>query len=427
MRAERVLIAVRPGDAAHPRPGDSGVTADVRAEFQMHNAGSADEQLQVRFPLADPSGAGSGFGRFSQVQGFAASVNGAPVAVSRLDLPNPQAGDQPPVAWAAFDAAFPAGGDTAIVATYTITATGYAPEARFAYVLETGAGWRDAIGTAEIVLRLPYAASAENVFLEKQTTGGAAFEGNEVRWRYENLEPTANDNIFATILAPAAWQPILAARERVAERPDDADAAADLARTYGGALTSRFPIDERDPFELLMEQEYERTISLVPRTVDLRVEYAKILLNGLVVQAPRPVDDPYVQRIAAQLAAALAIDPHNEGALQLLEELRADVDGTLELPRAVAQPASTSTAPAAAATVAPSATTNPTPTLAPAATARVEPAVSPTLASTAASSTAAPGDDQPPTRGRGTLPVVLGSVLVVLLALTVVLLRRRRR
>lgn len=416
MRAERVVIVVRPG-ASGPQPGENDVVADVRAEFEMHNAGASDEQMLLRFPLADPGGDGAGFGRFPQVQGFAASVNGTPAPVSRLDLPNPQGGDAPPIAWAAFDAAFPAAGDTAIVTTYTITATGYSPEARFGYVLETGAGWRDAIGSAEVVLRLPYAASAENVFLDRQTTPGATFEGNEVRWRFENLEPTAGDNIFATILAPDAWQRVLAARQRVAEQPSNANAAIDLARAYGRAITSRFPIDQGDPFELLMEEEYERALELAPRAADTRVEYAKVLLNGLAVQALRPADDPYVQRIAAQLAAALAVDPQHEGALQLLEELRASVDGTLELPTAVAQAEPTATPTPAPP---PTASPRPEPTTAPLA----EPTAGPTSVPTAAPFTAQPAHNG----GLPVVPIAAGAALLAALCVLVgVRLGRRRR
>src|SRR4051812_16947657 len=48
MSAERVVIEVQPsGDTAKGR---------VTADFTMHNSGSADEQMQVRFPLGDPSG-----------------------------------------------------------------------------------------------------------------------------------------------------------------------------------------------------------------------------------------------------------------------------------------------------------------------------------------------------------------------------------
>jgi hypothetical protein len=433
MRAERVVLTVRPDTAESPELGNSGVVADVRAEFFMHNAGQADEQLQVRFPLADPNFAGGSFGQFPQVQGFAASVNDAPAQVGRLELPNPRGAGEPPVAWATFDATFPAGADTAIVATYAITATGYAPEARFAYVLETGAGWRDAIGTAEIVLRLPYEASAENVFLDQQTTAGATLAGNEVRWRFANLEPTDKDNIFVTILSPAAWGPILAARERVAAAPQDADAAADLARAYAAAITSRFPIDERDPFEERMEQAYEQALTLAPPSADLRVEYAKQLLNGLAVQAQRTTDDPYVQRIAAQLAAALATDPQHEGALQLLEELRSAVDGALELPTVVAQAAATITAtsPIAAPTPAPSETPAPAPTDPPTSAPQPEPS---SALTTEASPTATRAEQPSPPQSGSGLPAMLIVALIAAAALVAglgvglgILLGRRRR
>src|SRR5207249_10117868 len=99
---------------------------------------------------------------------FNATVGGQPVATTVISTTNPQGGDAPPIPWAAFDVTFPTGQDLHLGMTYTITPTGYLPEARFAYVLETGAGWRDTIGSADIVVRLPYAASDENVILEDE-------------------------------------------------------------------------------------------------------------------------------------------------------------------------------------------------------------------------------------------------------------------
>lgn len=219
MLAERVVITVRsiPSDMESAYAGHA-VAADVRADFDMRNLGAADEQIQVRFPLDNLSGYGDGFSRYPKVQDFAVSVDDQPIATTVITTPNPQGGDTPPIEWAAFDMTFPAAQDRHVGVTYTIAPTGYFPAARFSYILETGAGWRESIGSVDIIVQLPYDASVENVLPELEgifqswTTPNGWFFGNEIRWHWDNLEPSARDNFSVTVLAPSVWQAILDAR-----------------------------------------------------------------------------------------------------------------------------------------------------------------------------------------------------------------------
>src|SRR5687767_2067027 len=147
MASERVVIEVQPA------PNSNLAIGKVTADFNLRNTGPAPETMQVRFPLADPSGMGDRSGTFPEVVGFAASVGGNPLSTTVITTPNPQ-GDGDPVRWAAFDVTFPPAQDLAINVTYSITSTGYPPSARFAYVLETGAGWNGPIGSADVIVRL---------------------------------------------------------------------------------------------------------------------------------------------------------------------------------------------------------------------------------------------------------------------------------
>src|SRR2546428_12670213 len=58
MAAERVVLDVRPREFSGTEPYLAGQLAEaqVSGDFTMHNLGAADEQMQVRFPLGDPSG-----------------------------------------------------------------------------------------------------------------------------------------------------------------------------------------------------------------------------------------------------------------------------------------------------------------------------------------------------------------------------------
>ena len=59
--------------------------------------------------------------------------------------------------WAHFPVTFPPGQDVSIVVEYTVVGyrTGSSITEYF-YVLQTGAGWKDTIGKAQIIVRLPY-------------------------------------------------------------------------------------------------------------------------------------------------------------------------------------------------------------------------------------------------------------------------------
>src|SRR5690606_26879186 len=89
------------------------------------------------------------------------------------------------IPWAVFDVTFPPNQDVMIEVTYDVEGFGYYPYEVFKYVLETGAGWNGTIGSADVILRLPYEASDKNVWVEGvegygPATQGGVFSGNEV-------------------------------------------------------------------------------------------------------------------------------------------------------------------------------------------------------------------------------------------------------
>ena len=109
MSAESIHITVQElTPPSYARYVDDLSYAQVSGVFTMTNRGAADETMQVRFPLADPSGMGSGFFTYPEVQNFTASVNGELKPISVISLTNPYRAKDPPVRWAAFDATFPA-------------------------------------------------------------------------------------------------------------------------------------------------------------------------------------------------------------------------------------------------------------------------------------------------------------------------------
>ncbi|HEX8597115.1 MAG TPA: hypothetical protein VF952_01200 [Chloroflexia bacterium] len=317
MQAEEVVL--------HVLADNDRAVAEVRCEFIMLNTSDTIEQMQVRFPLMDPSGYGNGFGEYPEVQNFGASVNGNQVSTGILTTTNPTRPEAHPVRWATFDVTFPPGEEVRIRVLYRTPGTGYPPAQQFTYILETGAGWKDSIGSVDISVRLPYTATSENVlhYSEGQTTPGGRFEGNFIRWHWDNLEPTRESNLEVTVLAPVTWQAVLEARAAVEASLTDRQAWMRLAGAYNAATTSRFPIMANDPFAALSHEAYERAIGLQADDPQLHAEFGRLMWDQLAVQAFPGADDPWIARILNEISAALSLDPQNETAQDLYDEMQA--------------------------------------------------------------------------------------------------------
>jgi hypothetical protein len=334
MVSESVLIEVGEVKALPiPVTEDEGIQAHVGAVFSMQNQGSRDESMQVRFPLVEPSGAGDNFFHYPEVANFSVSVDGEPLNWEVVETPNPHRESDPPLRWAAFQVFFASGREVTIRVEYDVQSSGYLPEGQFRYVLETGAGWYGPIQQGEIVLRLAYPASAENVLSgEYQTSPGGVFEGDEVRWHFDNLEPTSQDNWFATILAPDFWDEILQARQAVQGDPQDAAAWASLADHYRRAAVSR-------PFYILRsgaegflvpgEEAYARAVELRPGDAALHAQYASLMYSHYMNTDQVAEPPPSLEAIVEQINLTLGLEPDNQLVQDLYDEMTYMVEGVM--------------------------------------------------------------------------------------------------
>ncbi|HVF99910.1 MAG TPA: hypothetical protein VND68_08740, partial [Chloroflexia bacterium] len=307
--------------------------AEVSCEFIMLNMSDEAEQMQVRFPLADPSGQGSGFGQYPEVRDFQASVDGEVVATGIITTENPLSTETEPIRWTTFDATFPPGKEVRIGVRYTTDGTGNPPAQQFTYILETGAGWKDSIGSADLSVRLPYTATSENVlhYSERQTTPGGRFDGNFIRWRWDDLEPTRESNLEVTVLAPTTWEAILEARAATEASPMDPQTWVKLADAYQAATTSRYPIYEGDPFAAFSHEAYARAIGLQPNDAQRHADFAALMWDQLAVQAFPEEGDPWIARILNEISAALSLDPQNKTAQDVYKQMRASTAQPLPL------------------------------------------------------------------------------------------------
>ncbi len=327
MAAETVVIEVQ-RDITPESLGRARITAD----FTMHNLGSADESMAVRFPISSNDGRG----KYPEISNLLIQVNGKQVQSRRAEYPDINPLYQESVPWADFDVMFPAGQDVSIRVTYDLKGSGYYPFTAFYYILETGAGWKDTIGSADIILRLPYKAEPQNVVMGMtigwaETTPGGVFQGNEVRWHFENFEPGADQpvkNMEFGLVAPSAWQNVVAARETVAKHPNDGEAWGMLGKAYKEV----FPLeggyrDDAAGLELFQwsVDAYEKCLALKPNDAQWHAGFAELLAYR-AEWGWSPMS-PETTRAMEEIRTALELAPNDPVVRGVAEELRNRIYG----------------------------------------------------------------------------------------------------
>jgi hypothetical protein len=292
------------------------IEAFVTADFLMRNLGPQTEAMDVRFPMAWPSAWGTP--RIT-IQNVEVAVDDQPVMMEQVDFEG-----QP---WAVWPATFPPGTDVRLRVTYHTAATswygryryGNLSLAEFYYILETGAGWRGPIGQGDIIFRFPHPASLEMIephsasAVYTSTTPAFVVDGNDLRWHFTDLEPTATDNVRLGVITPSVWDRILDARRRAQANPDDAEVQIYLGESYAAAIpsTNYGPAVSSltDHFGSLAEAAYERAIELAPDSVQAHFSYAMFLRFRTWDELSSP--GPSYTRALEEAKHVLELDPEN--------------------------------------------------------------------------------------------------------------------
>ncbi len=305
--------------------------AKTEAVFMMRNLGAAEEKMEVRFPLTFWNNESDGFGNFPEIPDIQIKVDGKIISTHRTesDYVNPGGGiafSRAP--WAAFDVTFPPGKDVIITVTYTANGYGYEPYFALRYILETGAGWNGTIGSADIIVKLPYEANPKNVMLEEttgfsDTTPGARFIGSEVRWHFEDFEPTAESNIEVSLVQPSLWQKVLDETAKVTKNPQDGEAWGRLGKAYKEIvrLPKYYRIDSggQDAYQLSV-QAYEKAVMLLPKDALWHYGFADLLWTHYYIYqfvGTDARDFSELTRAANEIRQSLALDLKNQNAKEL--------------------------------------------------------------------------------------------------------------
>ena len=274
MLAETVTLEV----SADPQNASRAI-ARTHAVFTMRNLGHVDETIGRALPAVLPRWQQRRLLRVPRDTLDLRQVDGLSVPTRREMQPPIEGGgyrERDEIPWAVFDVTFPRSRDVVVEVTYMVTGYGYYPQTIFEYVLETGSGWNDTIGEADIIVQLPYAATAANVFVEESNSSSASTPRSGVErqpgpmaFRRPRTD-IAGQHRGHPRCALAVGTPILKETRLVEGNPKDGEAWGRLAKAYKEAarLPKGWLRDDPAGRELvdLSEAAYERCLGCCPRT-----------------------------------------------------------------------------------------------------------------------------------------------------------------
>lgn len=336
MVAETVVLDVQ------RRSADGGEgEARVQADFLMRNLGAVEERLEVRFPLSFWNGASNGWGNFPELHDLKVLVEGASASTHRVMMAvTGGSAERAEMPWAVFPVVFAPGEDVRIRVSYTADGSGEAAFVAFKYILETGAGWYGTIGSADLIIRLPYEVSAQNVIFDEQTgysttTPGGVIEGRQVRWHYDDLEPTYEHNLEVSLVKPEVWEQALLEKEKVRLEAEDGEAWGRLGKAYKEMIRFRRGYRQDagglELFRLSFEA-YEKAVTLLPQDALWHFGFADLLFGHYYwhVYLGGSTELSEILRAAEEISLAYTLNPDDERILSLIEEIKYSLPGAVE-------------------------------------------------------------------------------------------------
>ena len=290
MVSEYVVLSI------HSDPDYYWGRADIDATFNMLNTGDEDEYMQVRYPMhhnleeleyfdsTDDCGIYPG----TPVKDLQVWVNDEPVAI---DIQFETTIDQEASSceerdiwmdipcWGHFNVYFPSQNPVEIKVSYHVS--GYERGnggTTFDYLIGTGAGWNDTIGSATIVARFPYPISELNV--NHCGPENCEISGWEVIWRFEDFEPEGV--VSVNTVNPSIWDQVIIEQKRLEIDNQNGEAWGRLAKAYKDSLMSRKGYliinDEYDEevFDLSLLA-YEEAVRIIPNDLDWHFGFAELV------------------------------------------------------------------------------------------------------------------------------------------------------
>jgi hypothetical protein len=234
------------------------------------------------------------------------------------------------VPWAEFNASFPPNQDVHIQVTYSLDGTGYDPYVAFFYVLHTGSGWNGTIGSADLIVHLPYEANPFNVLFNEETgwsstTLGGVIAGNEIKWHFDNLEPDRNNDFAVSLVVPAVWKNILMEQANVQSNPNDGEAWGRLGKLYKEIIFEKHGFRHDDggvQLYPLSVQAYENAVRLKPDDPLWHAGFADLLaMHGYFASEEGQNATADIVRSMQEIQLALEIAPNDSKVKEIAGEV----------------------------------------------------------------------------------------------------------
>jgi len=281
--------------------------------------------MGVRFPISSDNG----FGEFPEIKDVHIVVDNKTVAAHRISEIDPLWGGEP-VPWDEFNVNFPPNVDVNIRVTYTLEGTGEYPYVSFPYIFHTGAGWQGTIGSADLIVRLPYDANTYNVIFGDEigwssTTPGGVINGREVRWHFQDLEPEQSNDFQLSLVMPSAWQKVLDEQANLQKNPNDSEAWGRLGKVYKEIQFYRrgFRMDAGG-MELypLSVAAYEKAVTLKPDDAQWHAGFADLLaVHAYYANFNNTEATPDKLRAMREINRALELAPNDPKVKEIAEKI----------------------------------------------------------------------------------------------------------
>jgi archaellum component FlaG (FlaF/FlaG flagellin family) len=333
MEAETVVIAI-------PEQSDNyGGHAVVTATFYMRNMGTETEELNARFPMNMSEYSmgyeiknGVEYSQFPSIDNLSVFIDGEQVNIATtendVDLYETMGAPEGTIrhikCWAHFHVIFPPGEQVVIQIQYKVS--GYQKETRhiiYKYILQTGQGWYDTIGSADIVVTFPYDLNEQNTV--NISPDNYSFSENTINWHFENFEP--EENIQFEVIDPSIWSGIIREKVNIEKNPEDGEAWGRLGKYYKEAITQSkgflFYSDTPEFFQNSMDA-YKKALELLPDDIYWHYGYVELVCKASMIEEHNHSEKSELikQECNEQLRYILDHDPEHEETLVILQWVR---------------------------------------------------------------------------------------------------------
>jgi tetratricopeptide (TPR) repeat protein len=188
----------------------------------------------------------------------------------------------------------------------------------YSYVLITGDGWKDTIGSADIIFQVSYELNDSNFI--SCFPQDCEVTTNTIQWHYEDFDPPFN--IRLSLSSPPLWQSILRETQNTAQNPNDGEVWGRLAKAYKESIRQnrgyRSDAAGQEMYRLSKEA-YQKAVTLLPNDADWHYGFADLLCwnagyNNFLVDSET---DAWIECVE-QIQQVFNLNPNHEQTKDLL-------------------------------------------------------------------------------------------------------------